>query len=130
MKISRDLIQLTLYFFVGAGATIVEWSVFYVFDVVVGFHYVAATAIAFAVSTLANWCLGRLMVFKKGDVRGLLHELLAIYSISVFGLLANIAIMYVIIEWMKAQDMTAKIIATAIVFAGNFLVRKFWIYKV
>ena len=86
-------------------------------------------SLAFAVSTLANWGLGRLLLFKKGDQHGLLHELIAIYGVSIIGLLANLGIMWIMIEQLKSPDMIAKITATAIVFIGNFLVRKFWIYK-
>ncbi len=130
MRIPKSLIQAFSYLVVGAGATVVEWLVFYLFDVKVGLHYSVATALAFAVSTLANWALGRVLVFKKGDTKGLLHELSAIYGVSIVGLLMNIGIMWVVIECFKLSDMMAKIIATMIVFVANFAVRKFWIYKV
>lgn len=130
MRIPKSLIQAFIYLVVGAGATVVEWLVFYLLDVKVGLHYSVATALAFAVSTLANWALGRVLVFKKGDAKGLLHELSAIYGVSIVGLLMNIGIMWVGIECFKLSDMMAKIIATMIVFAANFAVRKFWIYKV
>ncbi len=130
MRIPKSLIQVFIYLVVGAGATVVEWLVFYLLDVKAGLHYIAATALAFAVSTLANWALGRLLVFKKGDAKGLLHELAAIYGVSIVGLLMNIGIMWIGIECFKLSDMIAKIVATMIVFAANFAVRKFWIYKV
>ena len=38
--------------------------------------------------------------------------------------------MFVCISLLKMDDMLSKIIATAIVFAANFVVRKFFIYKV
>ncbi len=130
MRISKSLLQAFMYLFVGAGATIVEWLVFYLLDVKAGLHYIVATALAFAVSTLANWALGRVLVFKKGDAKGLFHELIAIYGISIIGLLLNIGIMWICIELFDVSDMPAKIIATIIVFSANFAVRKFWIYKI
>lgn len=127
---AKLLKQLFVYFWVGLGATVVEWLAFYALDHGLKLHYALATAIAFAVSTLANWYLGRLMLFKQSDPKGIKHELLSIYAVSIFGLLANLAIMAVAIEWCKTPDMTAKIIATGIVFLMNFLVRKIFIYKV
>ncbi len=129
MKIPESLGELAVYFFVGLGATAVEWSCFYLFDMHFHIHYTVAVAMAFLFSTFANWGLGRLMLFKKGDPRGLLHELVAIYGVSSLGLLANLAIMWGMIDCLKVPDMPAKIAATGIVFLGNFLVRKFWIYK-
>ena len=122
--------QILLYLVVGAGATVVEWGVFYLLDVRCGVHYTAATALAFAVSTLANWGLGRLLIFSKGDAKGIVHELVSIYGISCLGLAANLGIMFVCITLLGFPDMLSKIIATAIVFAANFAVRKFFIYKV
>ena len=124
----KSIIPLVIYFFVGAGATVVEWGVFYLLNEVIRMHYSWATVLAFAVSTLANWALGRLMLFKKA-AQGLIRELLAIYAVSCIGLAANLGIMWVFIELCHVPDMVAKMVATAVVFAGNFLVRKFWIYK-
>ena len=129
MIVIKSLLPLIIYFLVGLGATIVEWGVFYLLNVVSHVHYSLATVLAFAVSTLANWALGRLLLFKKGSHAGLLRELLAIYAVSCIGLAANLGIMWVCIEVIGMHDMFAKMLATAIVFIGNFLVRKFWIYR-
>ena len=68
------------------------------------------------------------MLFKKAE-GSLLREIAAIYGVSIAGLLLNLAIMWAAINGLHLNDMIAKIIATALVFAGNFLVRKFWIYR-
>ncbi len=130
MKLPESVVQFLLYFLVGAGATIVEWIAFYVFNGLAGIHYAVSTTLAFTVSTLANWFFGRIALFRKGDARGIVHELVSIYAVSILGLAANLAIMWVAIELMRTPDMLAKMIATGIVFIGNFAVRKFWIYKV
>lgn len=121
--------QLIIYFFVGAGATVVEWGAFYGFNEMLHMHYTLSTTLAFILSTFANWALGRLTLFRKGSTQGLFRELLAIYGVSCIGLLANLGIMWVCIEQIRISDMISKMLATAIVFIGNFLVRKFWIYK-
>lgn len=121
--------QLTMYFLVGVTATIVEWIVFYLLDVQCGLHYTISVTTAFALSTLANWGAGRILVFKKGDAKGIWHEFLCIYAVSGAGLGANLLIMWVCIDCIGIPDMIAKIIATGIMFVGNFAVRKFWIYK-
>lgn len=125
----KTLFQLAVYFIVGLGATIVEWGVFYVLNILWNFHYAIATAAAFALSTFANWILGRCLLFKKGSGKGLLHEIGSIYAVSIIGLLLNLLIMWILIDGLLFHDMIAKIIATAIVFSGNFIVRKYLIYK-
>jgi len=118
--------QFALYLVVGGIATVVEWACFWVFNH--WMHYTLATALAFVVSTFANWLAGRLLVFKKSD-QSLLAELAQIYGTSIVGLLMNLAIMWIAVEQFGVQEMIAKIIATGIVFFWNFFVRKLLIYK-
>ena len=129
MQLKQTTIQFFLYLVVGALATVVEWITFYLFDVIFGIHYTFSTALAFAVSTFSNWGFGKLILFRQKS-QNVAGEIFKIYLISVIGLLMNIAIMFVAIEKIGISDMVSKIIATCIVFVWNFLIRKFWIYKV
>lgn len=129
MEIKQTTIQFFLYLVVGALATVVEWGAFYVFDSVCGIHYMISTPLAFILSTFANWSFGKLILFRKKS-ENVAGEIFKIYLISVLGLLMNIAIMFVAVEKIGISDMISKIIATGIVFIWNFLIRKFWIYKV
>ena len=133
MKLARDNIkeigrQMFLYLVVGAGATLVEWGVFYLLAEKMLITYPAAVTVAFAFSTLANWKLGRILLFKDTPV--IKGELTKIYLTSILGLLMNLIIMYVEIEHFAMDQMLSKIIATAIVFQWNFLIRKFVIYRI
>ena len=120
--------QVFLYLIVGALATIVEWSVFYVLDTQYDVYYLYATAIAFIFSTFANWLFGRLIVFHDSKQQKL-KEIGKIYFVSVIGLLLNMVIMYIAVERFGIHDMISKIMATGLVFAWNFLIRRFWIYR-
>ncbi len=127
---SKNIRQVIIYFLVGSGATVVEWSFFYFFNVILVMHYAISTTLAFVASTFANWFFGRIALFRKGDSKGLFHEIASIYIVSIVGLLLNLLIMWIAIEKFQVPDMAAKIISTAIVFAGNFIVRKLYIYKI
>ena len=123
----KSLKQLLLYLIVGGIATIVEWVCFWIFNHWT--HYLVATTIAFAVSTLSNWAVGRWIIFKVNNTH-LFKELLQIYATSIVGLIFNLLIMWILVEYFCYSDMLSKIIATGIVFFWNFLVRKLFIYKV
>ena len=101
-------------------------------DAPLSLHYAAATALAFIASTFANWLLGRLILFRDAQKSkaATAKELLKIYAVSVAGLVMNLAIMFVAVEKCAISERPAKILATGIVFAWNFLVRKLVIYKV
>ena len=121
--------DLFLYLIVGALATIVEWSGFWFFFDMLQIQYLLATALAFVFSTFANWLLGRILVFRGKQNQSLLKELLSIYLTSIGGLLLNLGIMYVMVDFCSIQEMIAKITATVLVFSYNYLIRKKLIYK-
>lgn len=121
--------DLFLYLIVGGLATIVEWGCFWVFFDMLLIQYLLATALAFVFSTFANWAFGRLLVFWGKQRQSLLKELASIYLTSLGGLLLNLIIMYVMVDFMGIWEMFAKITATILVFSYNYLIRKKLIYK-
>ena len=126
---SQGFRQLFSYLIVGGIATIVEWACFYIFSYQAHIHYLLATTLAFAISTAANWLAGRLLTFRGAEKQPILRELAKIYAVSVIGLLLNLLLMYLFVQKAGLAKMAGKIIATILVFAWNFIVRKFWIYR-
>ncbi|HIX05109.1 MAG TPA: GtrA family protein [Candidatus Fournierella pullicola] len=121
--------SLLSYLVVGALATVVEWTAFWVLEGRMGMPYPAATALAFAFSTFANWAFGRLLVFKAPTGCSLAKEIGKVYLASAVGLLLNLAIMFVLVDGMGQNEMISKMIATVLVFGYNYLIRKRLIYK-
>ncbi|MBR6208437.1 MAG: GtrA family protein [Oscillospiraceae bacterium] len=130
-KLIKDLFAIPLisYLFVGAAATAVEWVFFWLLDSALGVQYLLATAIAFCISTFANWLLGRLWTFKDAERGNIWAELGKIYAAAIVGLLLNLLIMWVLVDRLGLADMLSKIIATVLVFSYNFLIRKLVIYR-
>lgn len=127
MKKSNDLKDFLLYLIVGGIATISEWIIFYLLDKLL-LHYAVATTIAYILSTFINWSAGRILVFKESK-QSLFKEILSIYLASIVGLLLNLLIMWITVDLLSANEMLSKIIATALVFFYNFIIRKVLIYK-
>ena len=121
--------DLFLYLIVGGLATIVEWTGFWIFFDMLHIQYLLATALAFVFSTFANWVFGRLLVFRGKQNQSLLKELASIYLTSLGGLVLNLIIMYVMVDFIGIWEMLAKITATVLVFSYNYLIRKKVIYK-
>lgn len=116
------------YLVVGAIATLVEWILFYLLNTLFSIHYIAATTIAYIISTFSNWFFGRVLVFEKSE-KGPLAEIASIYAASVIGLLLNVLIMWVAVSGFGIAEMLSKVIATGLVFMYNFIIRKLVIYK-
>ena len=131
LKKLADIVRndLFLYLIVGGLATIVEWAGFWFFFDMCGIQYLLATALAFVFSTFANWLFGRLLVFRENAGHSVLREIASIYLASLFGLILNLIIMYVMVDLLAIREMIAKITATILVFSYNYLIRKKLIYK-
>ena len=127
-KYNGTIRQLFLYVIVGGIATIVEWVCFYIFNGKWGINYLAATTLAFIISTFANWFAGKLILFKEWN--NILSELVKIYVTSIAGLGFNLILMWIMVEQIGMNEMLSKIMATGLVFMWNFLVRKLIIYKI
>ena len=130
----NKLVHFISYVLVGGIATIVEWGCYYLFDPVLHINTYVAIALAFIVSTFANWLAGRLMTFRNAEKKNIVKELLEIYGVSVIGLLMNEAIMLLFMSFIfkdasSLQRMIAKVIATGVVFFWNYLIRTFVIYR-
>lgn len=125
----KDIKSLISYVFVGGGATLVEWAGFWLFINVFSMDYLFATALAFIISTFANWALGRVLIFKGVETKGLAKEILSIYCTSILGLAFNLIIMKVMVGTLGIEKMLSKITATGIVFFYNYFVRKKIIYR-
>jgi putative flippase GtrA len=131
---AENIKQFLIYLIVGALATIVEWCVFYALDGLGIMHYLLAVTIAYVISTFANWFFGKLLLFH--EKQNIWRELGKIYATSVIGLLLNWLIMWFLVDCLAMfglsgiSEMAAKIIATAVVFFWNFIIRKFVIYKI
>ena len=127
--------QFISYFFVGGAAAIVEWLLFALFANFFHIHYIAATCLAFIVSTAVNWLLGRRWTFKNNTnfTNKKTKELCLVFLVSGVGLLINMSLMYFFVTILSLNTAIlktlSKIVATGIVFFWNFLIRKLVIYK-
>ena len=123
----NNIKEFALYVIVGGIATVTEWAVFYLLDIS-GLYYLAAVTVSYLISTFVNWLAGRLLVFKTRNL-SVLREILSVYLASIVGLLMNLFIMWIAVDLLKFSEMPSKVAATGLVFAYNFIVRKYLIYK-
>lgn len=133
----NELIKVVLYLFVGGTAALVEWGIFYLL-----FHYLltglglgvteltmAATALAFSLSTLYHYFLGNIMVFDSGSRYGRSKELSLVFAVSIMGLIFNLLLMYIFVSLLDWNPMVSKVLTSCIVVVWNYLSRKKWIFR-
>lgn len=123
-RLVSDLLR---YGFVGLIATAVEYGIFAGLSLI-GWHYEISTATGYIIATFFNWLAGRILIFGPSG-KPLYKEILSVYLASVIGLILNMGIMWFTVDIAGINKFIAKIIATAIVFFWNYIVRKRVIYK-
>ena len=133
----NELIKVLLYLFVGGTAALVEWGLFYILfhhllaglDLGVTELTMAATSLAFSLSTLYHYFLGNILVFDSGSRYGRSKELSLVFAVSIMGLAFNLLLMYIFVSLFDWQPMASKVLASCIVVVWNYLSRKKWIFR-
>ena len=133
----KNIRQFMSYLIVGGTATIVEWGLFWYFVYSLQWNQNISLAIAYIISTLVNMLLGRIITFKNASVvngsssriKNALKETLLIYLVSAVGCGLNILFLDLFTDVFQLNAMLSKVLITGIMLFGNYLARKFGIYR-
>ena len=122
------IIQLIKFGIVGVIATLIDLAVLMVLKEILDVDVLAASAVAFSVSVIANYILSMLFVFKsRGNSK--VKEFLVFVILSIGGLLLNQFIMWLGTEIMTAYYLWVKAFALVFVPTYNFITRKIFLEK-
>ena len=123
------IIQLIKFGIVGVIATLIDLAVLMVLKEFMHVDVLAASAVAFSVSVIANYILSMLFVFKsRGNSK--VKEFLVFVILSIGGLLLNQFIMWIGTEIMTAYYLWVKAFALVFVPIYNFVTRKIFLEKI
>ncbi|MEE1043328.1 MAG: GtrA family protein [Clostridia bacterium] len=122
------IIQLIKFGIVGVIATLIDLAVLMVLKEFMKVDVLAASAVAFSVSVIANYILSMLFVFEsRGNSK--VKEFLVFVILSIGGLLLNQFIMWIGTEIMTAYYLWVKAFALVFVPIYNFITRKIFLEK-
>ena len=122
------IIQLIKFGIVGVIATLIDLAVLMVLKEILDVDVLAASAVAFSVSVIANYILSMLFVFEsRGNSK--VKEFLVFVVLSIGGLLLNQFIMWIGTEIMTAYYLWVKAFALVFVPIYNFITRKIFLEK-
>ena len=123
------IIQLIKFGIVGVIATLIDLAELMVLKEILDVDVLAASAVAFSVSVIANYILSMLFVFK-GRGNSKVKEFLVFVILSIGGLLLNQFIMWIGTEIMTAYYLWVKAFALVLVPIYNFITRKIFLEKI
>ena len=122
------IIQLIKFGIVGVIATLIDLAVLMVLKEILDVDVLAASAVAFSVSVIANYILSMLFVFESSG-NSKVKEFLVFVVLSIGGLLLNQFIMWIGTEIMTAYYLWVKAFALVFVPIYNFITRKIFLEK-
>lgn len=124
----KIIIQLIKFGIVGVIATVIDFGVLMFLKEFMHIDVLAASAVAFSVSVIANYILSMLFVFEsRGNSK--VKEFLVFVVLSIGGLLLNQFIMWIGTEIMTAYYLWVKAFALVFVPIYNFITRKIFLEK-
>ncbi len=120
--------QIRSFLYVGIVATGVDLALYSLLVYLNLCGYVAATIIGYSAGFGVSFFLTRGYVFSKVKIENIYCEFLAVYLITVIGLLLNLAIVFVLMR-MDLNVYLVRCVAIAIVFFFNYFSRKRYVYS-
>lgn len=127
----RKLWEVFIYLFFGGLTTIVNIAVHFTCLDLFGFHYMIATVISWIVSVLFAFVTNKRWVFHsqtEGRTEWLI-EFSKFVFYRLLSLIMDMGCMYVLIEFIHAGDIVAKIFTQILVVVANYVFSKFLIFK-
>ncbi len=122
--------QIIKFGLVGVIATIIDFLILTILTEFLGIYYLLSAAISFIVATIFNYIASMKYVFDSRYEKGQKHQELFIFVIlSLIGLGLNQVFMWFFVEITVLHYIIAKVLATILVMAWNFISRKIWLEK-
>lgn len=118
------------YIIFGGLTTVVNIVVFFLLDTGLSWPYLVANGIAIIVSILFAYVTNKLFVFKtKGlNTEENLYEFFRFIGFRLLSGLADMATMWILVDWMTVDTNLAKLATQFIVVVLNYLFSKFLIF--
>ncbi len=120
--------QLFGFMLVGVSNTLVSY-IFYLIVIFLSKNYIAGNFVGFIASTLNAYLLNSKYVFKQRE-NVLDYKQLAKSFVS-YGstFLINTVLLYGLVNYLKIPVVIAPVVNAGLIFAFNFLLNKFWVYR-
>ncbi|MGH2101781.1 GtrA family protein [Aerococcus urinaeequi] len=122
--------QIIKFGIVGVLAAVIDFGLLAILTEFLGIHYLLSAAISFTAATVFNYITSMKYVFDSRYEKGQKHQELFIFIVlSLIGLGLNQVFMWFFVEIIVLHYIVAKVLATILVMAWNFISRKIWLEK-
>ena len=116
-------VPLVKFSFASLAAFVIDLTLLFVFKPIVG-HLLPAVVLARVFSSIANFAMNRFIVFRHHSQRGLGLSARRYFSLVAGVLIANYAVLHVLVEWCGLPLLAAKLLTEVGLFAAGFQIQK------
>lgn len=130
-RLAMQYRQQILYLFFGGCTTLVNIAVYTLCTRLLGMDVVSASAVGWLLSVLFAYVTNRGMVFgsRVTGARGIALEMGKFFAGRIATGLLDIAIMYVSVDLLGANDMVMKILSNVLVIILNYVISKLMVFR-
>ncbi|PRS02152.1 hypothetical protein C6W24_05860 [Bacillus atrophaeus] len=120
-----------MYIIMGIFTTAVNISSFYILVEILNTDYKTATVIAWILSVLFAYITNKIYVFqqKTSDMRSLLRELTAFFSVRLLSLGIDLGMMILLVSQFHTNETLAKILDNVVIVVVNYIASKWLVFK-
>ena len=112
-----------------AAAFATDFGLLWVLVELAGLHYLVAATISFLAGTAVVYWVSVRHAFRFRRITDRRAEFGYFASIGAAGVLLNLALMYVLVEWLALHYLAAKIVSAAVTFVTNFGLRRWYLFS-
>lgn len=119
------------YLIFGFLAFVLNYGLYYLFDNVLGMHYMVATVLSWVLTVVFAYWTNRTFVFKSKnkDAQSLLEEFLSFIGARVATELLEMGLMFLMVGCAGLNEMISKFVCQVLVIVANYFLSKLWIFK-
>ena len=118
------------YIISGGTSAFVDLSLLYMFNSVLGIHYLVSSVFAFCVAFFVSFILQKFWTFKNHSTDDIHKQIFTYLGTSLFSLGLNTLLMYVFVDYFGIMVLLSQIFAGIIVACFTFFIsRRVFKYK-
>jgi dolichol-phosphate mannosyltransferase len=121
--------QFLKFAFVGFLGTLINLAVLYSLTEMLGIYYILSAVAAFVTAVTSNFLLNKVFTFRERLGHKATSKYLKFLVVSVLGLSVNLALLYVLTEFLRVYYLFSQVIAIVIAFFVNFFGNKKWTFS-
>ena len=126
---TRLLRESAIYTAGAATAFATDFGLLWILVEKVGLHYLVAATISFLAGTVVIYWVSVRHAFAFRRVADRRAEFSYFALIGALGILLNLGLMFILVEWLDLHYLAAKVCSAAISFVVNFGLRRWWLFS-